>query len=131
MGIVTDICLILALLLSASSSKVLSNRLVTWLQANKGSLLWFIGGVATWNIAWYASQNLAYFWGKMALLAGVSMLLAILPLIDRHKLPISLQHGTQKFAAMISGWRYQVVRLLLIGCIAQYSWTLVWLNING
>ena len=131
MGIVTDICLILALLLGGSLSHTPSNRLFTWLQANKDSLLWFIGAVATWNILWYASQNLAYFWGKMSLLAGISMLLAILPLIDSHKLPASLRNTTHTLTTLLSGWRYQAVRLLLIGCIVQYSWTLVLLNING
>ncbi len=86
MGILTDICMIFTLIAS------LQNLPFKWIfftiakrTVSRYALLIVVASL--WNILWYAPQHFTEFWGQMALAAGVSMLLTILPIIEFDGLP--------------------------------------------
>lgn len=133
MGILTDICMILALIASfkqGAYARHIPNGLSHFLP----QCYRLIAFVALWNIVWFAARNIDYFWGQMSLVSGISTLLILMPLIDVTRFPRFLQNTLltsiiQFFANRMTGWNYRIVRLFLVACIAQYSITLIKLNL--
>lgn len=133
MGILTDICMILALIASFKQGAYAS-RIPTSLSNFLPQSYRLIAFVALWNIVWFAVRNIDYFWGQMSLVSGISTLLILMPLIDIARFPVFLQnsvlaHFIQFLARRMTGWNYVIVRLFLAACIAQYSITLIKLNL--
>jgi len=133
MGILTDICMILALIASFKQGAH-ADRIPGFLARNLPQAYRLIAFVALWNIVWFAVRNIDYFWGQMSLVSGISTLLILMPLIDLSRFPKFLQnsvlaHIIQALATRMTGWNYVIVRVFLAGCILQYSVTLIKLNL--
>jgi hypothetical protein len=133
MGILTDICMILALIASFKQGAY-AERIPGFLSRTLPQAYRLIAFVALWNVVWFAARNIDYFWGQMSLVSGISTLLILMPLIDVSRFPHFLQnsllaHIIQRLATRMTGWNYVIVRLFLTACILQYSVTLIKLNL--
>lgn len=133
MGILTDICMILALIASFKQSAY-ADRIPAFLNNTLPQAYRLIAFVALWNVVWFAARNIDYFWGQMSLVSGISTLLILMPLIDVTRFPKFLQGSVLSaiilgLASRMTGWNYVIVRVFLTGCIAQYSVTLIKLNL--
>ena len=75
-----------------------------------------IGGLVTaggaWNVFWHALRHLSDFWGQMALVSGVLMLITGVSLINSSWLPSLFQRMRP------------VVILGLLACGVFYGWTI-------
>lgn len=134
MGILTDICMILALIASFQQGRY-ANQIPDFLTKFLPFCYRLIAFVALWNVLWFAARNIDYFWGQMSLVAGISTLLILMPLIDLEKFPKFLQGSfltliIERLASQMTGWNYVIVRIFLAACIVQYSTTLIKLNLS-
>ena len=133
MGILTDICMILALIASFKQG-VYASHIPAFLDKFLPQCYRLIAFVALWNILWFATRNIDYFWGQMSLVSGISTLLILMPLIDVTRFPKFLQKSIltaiiEHLAKRMTGWNYVIVRIFLATCILQYSTTLIKLNL--
>lgn len=133
MGILTDICMILALIASFKQGSYAS-YIPGFLNKFLPQCYRLIAFVALWNVLWFATRNIDYFWGQMSLVSGISTLLILMPLIELEKFPRFLQNSVltliiQRLASQMTGWNYVIVRFFLGACILQYSTTLIKLNL--
>lgn len=130
MGVLTDLCMIFTLAASLKdfpftqwSFFKIANRV-----ASRYAVLIIL--VVIWNLFWFVPQSYTSFEGKVAFAGCISLLLAILPIVEIHKLPKLLRRSETsvflaKFEWMQYDWKYIMVRLVLLDCIVQYSWILI------
>ncbi len=122
MGIVTDLSMILTIVFSLQKSLPIKLKEV---HRFKTILMYLIFIVAFWNVAWFASQNLHSFWGKMSLASGISTLIVGFTLTEAYH-----NYINKKRASPLTTYLVLFAKTALLFCIAQYSTTLIMLNLG-
>lgn len=118
MGIVVSIIMLVGLLAQMRcSERVLQNPVVL----TSGYWLLFLGGC--WNAGWYGLQNLSHFWGQIAIVSGLLMILTGIRLrVNRDQQQLVLTRSSSIYA-----WALWAA---LLGCFLVYAIALIRLNLG-
>jgi hypothetical protein len=74
-----------------------------------------------WNTGWYGFQNLGDYWGNAAFISGLLMMLTSLPLLENHRMLMTLSKHYKKLPPLFN----RIALCALCVCAALYAYALI------
>jgi len=110
MGTIVTVCMLVGLVFSSDLPGLnVTNKLPLLLRRIVAVVVLAAG---CWNVFWYAMQHLTEFWGLMALVSGLLMIISALYILKLQSLPVWIVRIKP------------VVLLALLFCMAKYAHTI-------